>query len=277
MLWSHFIAYGIENQKMIINPWFLHYSQYFEEVENDFLFLYPKKKKLKILFPLNNRIFGKLTFFIKVCRFLNLRIVTVISLQDIYHTKFNLEDPANVPQLENYFTFCNGWQFRAPNLVKKYRPDIVKFFKPKKDIIEKVGKKMKELRTNNDLIVGVHIRRGDFTLFLNGRFFYPDYIYDRMIGRFTSLVEEKKILFLLCTNGGVDLKNFKHSDIRLNNGNEIEDLISLSQCDYIIGPPSTFNIWASFYGEVLTYHIEDPGYEFTLNDFRVMYDLNIKF
>ena len=63
----------------------------------------------------------------------------------------------------------------------------------------------------------------------------------------------------------------------LNNGNEIEDLITLSQCDYLIGPPSTFNIWASFYGEVPTYHIEDSEFEFELNDFRILYDLDIKF
>lgn len=28
------------------------------------------------------------------------------------------------------------------------------------------------------------------------------------------------------------------------------DMYALSQCDYIIGPPSTFNAWASFVGDV---------------------------
>ena len=33
-------------------------------------------------------------------------------------------------------------------------------------------------------------------------------------------------------------------------GTEIGDLYSLAACDYIIGPPSTYTQWASFYGQV---------------------------
>lgn len=50
----------------------------------------------------------------------------------------------------------------------------------------------------------------------------------------------------------------------------IGDLYALSQCDYIIGPPSTFNCWASFIGDVPLYTMFKKGETITLNNFAVM-------
>ncbi|HAX17707.1 MAG TPA: hypothetical protein DCY00_03825 [Actinobacteria bacterium] len=48
----------------------------------------------------------------------------------------------------------------------------------------------------------------------------------------------------------------------------IEDLYSLALCDYIFGPPSTFSMWASFYGEVPLRFITNPDTDLSLDKFK---------
>lgn len=57
---------------------------------------------------------------------------------------------------------------------------------------------------------------------------------------------------------------------KLENAIGIEDLYALSKCDYIFGPPSTFSMWASFYGEVPLKFFETTNEKFSLNDFSVI-------
>jgi hypothetical protein len=277
MLWSHFISYGIENEKAIMNPRFLQYAEYFENIDKNFLFLYPSKKYFKFLRPLNDHFFKLIPPFIKIAKLLKLKNVEIISLEDIYYTKFDLEDILNEKLLNKKVVLCNGWQFRGTNLVRKHRNEIIKFFIPKKCYATAVENKMNTLKQIYDVVVGIHIRRGDFKNFYNGRFCFDDDIYKEMIARFVELENNKTILFLICTNDEIDQKKFSGYNLLLNNGNTIEDLLSLSKCDYIIGPPSSYNIWASYYGEVPTYHIEDCDYQYSLSDFRIMYDLNVNY
>lgn len=46
------------------------------------------------------------------------------------------------------------------------------------------------------------------------------------------------------------------------------DHFLMSKCDYLIGPPSTFTMWASYIGKVKYYHIENDSGEIRLSDFK---------
>lgn len=73
-------------------------------------------------------------------------------------------------------------------------------------------------------------------------------------------LKNEKILFFISTNE-VDL-DWVDSDIPLLNfrgGSPARDLYSLSKCDYIIGPPSTFSRWASLVGHVPIHLIWDKN------------------
>src|SRR5690242_1517717 len=276
MLWSHFLAYGIEHDKKIMNPRFLQYASYFEKVDNDFLFLYPAKKST-FLSRNNDYYFRLIPYILKLSTILKLKSLPIVELPDFYKTYFDLEDVTNQDILNKKVVFCNGWRFRAPNLVKKHRKEIIDFFQPKKDYQSSPIAKIADLRTKNKIITGVHIRRGDFKLFMEGRFYFSVAIYAQAMKRFLELNKEENILFVICSNEQIAVNNFAGFDVIINNGNCMEDLSMLSRCDYIIGPPSSFNIWASYYGEVPVYHIEDVDYQFTLKDFRVAYELDIKY
>jgi hypothetical protein len=67
-----------------------------------------------------------------------------------------------------------------------------------------------------------------------------------------SLLAPKTVAFLICSdeNYHAETEVFAGLPVYFGTGHMIEDLYSLAQCDYLIGPPSTYSMWASFYGRV---------------------------
>ena len=61
----------------------------------------------------------------------------------------------------------------------------------------------------------------------------------------------------------------KNHDIKISQLGVEEDHWLMSQCDYLIGPPSTFSMWASFMGKTKFYHIYSPEETITLDKFSV--------
>ncbi len=62
--------------------------------------------------------------------------------------------------------------------------------------------------------------------------------------------------FLIASDENVCHKDFSGMTIRQAPGHELEDLYCLAECDYIVGPPSTYSAWAAFYGKKPLYQID---------------------
>ena len=84
-----------------------------------------------------------------------------------------------------------------------------------------------------------------------------------------ALLPGKSVHFLICSNDRLDSNQFK--DIRFTFGlnHELEDMYSFAKCDYLIGPPSTYTMWASFYGKVPLCMINDPQQSLNVSDFVI--------
>jgi hypothetical protein len=52
-------------------------------------------------------------------------------------------------------------------------------------------------------------------------------------------------------------------------GDPAGDLFSLAACDYIMGPPSTFTLWASFFGGVPLYTINNSSDSLRIESFAI--------
>jgi hypothetical protein len=77
--------------------------------------------------------------------------------------------------------------------------------------------------------------------------------------------------FLICSDERIELKNFDGLNVfQIKDAILIDDLYALSECDYIIGPPSTFSEWASFYGSVPLRVIENGVETVLLNQFHIV-------
>ncbi len=166
----------------------------------------------------------------------------------------------------------DGWQFIDANALKKRAQEIRDIFTPNQEFLNRVAQLKQQCYLKYDYVVGVHLRKGDYATFNQGKWLYSDADYCgflQQIKEFSSF-KNKKLGFLLCSDEDVDKGNFEQLSVMTANGNLIEDLYSLSFCDLIIGPPSTYSAWASFYGNIPLLHIAEKNMEITEDKFNVV-------
>jgi len=172
----------------------------------------------------------------------------------------------------------SGWYARWYDLFLKYRSDICDLFTIDEEYTAPVRKRMTmaEAGEGEVLRLGVHIRRGDYREWLGGKYFYDDIKYARYIDAFARLNPDNKIHVYLSTNDSqVSANTFralvkeKNVTVHLLGGNAVEDLFMLSECDYVMGPPSTYSLVAVMYRDLPLCRMDQVA-EGTLNmaDFR---------
>jgi len=144
---------------------------------------------------------------------------------------------------------AKGWKFRAHAALKSRRDDVVRLFTPHSGIRAEVERHIAQARSGCDILVGLHVRRGDYATWLGGRFCYGLDAYAAWLKAANALWSEKKVGFLICSNERVDdLLQLLGVSVSAGPASPIADLYALAACDFLIGPPSTFTLWASYYG-----------------------------
>lgn len=150
----------------------------------------------------------------------------------------------------------SGWYVRFYDLVLKYRQEICDLFTIDPQFTEPVQEKMKAY---HGIRLGVHIRRGDYAVWKDGIYCYSDEKFADFIRQFSTLFPEKDIEVFLSTNDPAvsathyeELITDKEQRIHIHHlqGNAVEDLFMLSECDYIMGPPSTYSLVAAMYRDI---------------------------
>ena len=116
-----------------------------------------------------------------------------------------------------------------------------------------------QLRMDRDALVGVHARRGDYESHRGGRWFYDEQDYLRWINQVPDLfpsLQPERLRFVVCSNEPGFLANTAQSSLSASPmGSAAGDQLLLSKCDLIIGPPSTFSVWAAFLSDTHLLHI----------------------
>jgi len=172
--------------------------------------------------------------------------------------------------------FTKGWATRTDTrYLKQTKQELQRIFRPKDEIMHKAETMIAELRQTSDMIIGVHIRRGDYATWNEGRFFYELEDYHKFMLRIRDLYKDKRISYFISSNEDFALDIFKDCQCR-RFGNEpsgaILDLYTLSLCDRIIGPFSSYSRWASFIGEVPICFLESREQNFTDSSFSKIID-----
>lgn len=153
----------------------------------------------------------------------------------------------------------------------KHSQFIRDYFTPINERLEEIELFIKPLRQKYDILIGLHIRRGDYKTFLNGKFYYENEIYRKKIEEIKNCLNGLAVGIIICSNDEINAKDISEKDAYNGPGHFIDDMYTLANCDYIIGPPSTFTMWASFYGQKPLYKIENPNLEVKLQDFKIDY------
>lgn len=152
-----------------------------------------------------------------------------------------------------YDTFYfDGWLFRNPVGIEKYRKEIQKYLTPKKEIEDKVTNFILPLREEFETLVGVHIRQGDYKEFHGGKLFFTQGEVRKILDAYLKFSgnTQKETMFIICSDGPVDAEIFTGINTSFPAGNPVEDLFTLASTDVVIGANSTFGSFASYYGNI---------------------------
>ena len=168
----------------------------------------------------------------------------------------------------SFCIFFGGWKFRTKGITGEPADIVRTMFKPRSNYAKNISDLLVRARGGIDVLVGLHIRHEDYKTFMNGEFFYELNSYTERMSQILQLFEGKSVRFLICNNAGFSKDDFAGFNVIIGSGEQLEDMYTLAGCDYIIGPPSTFTAWASFWGRAPLQHIY-PAKQLTLEAFKI--------
>ena len=176
----------------------------------------------------------------------------------------------------SFFGCTKGWSTRTDTrYLRQTLPELKRIFRPKDEIMNKAEAMVASLRREADIVVGVHIRRGDYATWNDGRFFFELEEYRQFMLRVQYLYKDKRVAFFNSSNEDFPPEQLEGCRCR-RFGREpsgaILDLYTLSLCDRIMGPVSSYSRWASFIGEVPLCFLEDKEQQFTEESFSKIVD-----
>lgn len=168
-------------------------------------------------------------------------------------------------------SYVKGWSFRVPELTEKYRETLSHRYRVKDALYldNELYQRLLSWDRSTISAVGVHIRRGDYKTWQDGRYCFSDEVYQ---GLMDTLAEETRVKtgkstkFIIFSN---EETSFVSGDNLLVSRNPwYVDHVLLGHCDLIFGPPSTFTAWASYTGGSRFCHIESAEQPISLGDFH---------
>jgi hypothetical protein len=251
-------AYCLEKKFNCQNYSFFEYGDYFDiPLENNiinFIFFKPFKNHHKRRNNFKNKFWR---FIYKIYEkttavFLKKRIISSVnSKREIFYlppTK-EIKKLSNLEKDEKPIYFI-GWLFRNPEGLKRFRKEIIKYFRPKNKYIIQPEAEVKKLRKKYKNVIGVHIRQGDYKTFKGGKYFIPQNRVIKILKEYLSKNKKKskETIFMITSDGKIDEKIFSNINFKINHKSPIEDLYLLSLCDTVIGSDSSFGNFAAFYG-----------------------------
>lgn len=139
-----------------------------------------------------------------------------------------------------------SWDYRDYFAVEKHADQIRAFFMPNESLIKTVEQEWKEeIVPGADVIIGVHIRRGDYINWNGGKYFYDDSVYIRVMKELEEDTD-KRCKFVVFSNEEIDVNAMRRelqSEVVCSKGSAVEDHYKMSNCNFLVGPPSTFSRW----------------------------------
>ena len=141
--------------------------------------------------------------------------------------------------------FVDGWSNRESDYYFPQVRNLVRtIFKPNEDIVCKINELFRS--KSSDVTIGVHIRRGDYSSWRDGIYYYSHSEYAEFMRQLVRLFNGKKVSFFLASNESVP--DFIYEEFEILRSHDVSapaDLYGLMCCDLIVGPPSTFSKWAA--------------------------------
>lgn len=270
---SHVIANSIEHDIEVLNLNFQEYSSYFKATStHDFGPYKISTRKAK-----SNWLNGLLNLCITAFVLLMLHIrsrgksYALMGLKDGGDIEIDLSSPEVLKLSQETHLFIRGWGFWDHSNIKKHKAKIQHMFELIPVHRESVDTLIQNCRAEADILVGLHVRAGDYRTWQGGKYFYETDIYVEKAQELARLLSQngEKVAFIICSNEPQNFALFEGLKVVNSTNHFIEDLYTLASCDYIMGPPSTYSMWASYFGEKPFLHLEKASQKISLSDFTI--------
>jgi Glycosyl transferase family 11 len=251
---ANVIAFASVNNKTVIYPSFAKHAESFPYFQNNDLCQFPMEKDVnKICTVLTkNRLLEK--WFLRINHKLQIFPHILMNPEQSYNFEIESNKEMNKRIISAPVAVFDGLYFLSDQNFIRAKDTIKKVFSPSSDIKHNVDACINRARQNTDILIGTHMRFGDY-LTLKKDLAYNVNEYYEVMQKIKKLFRTKKVTFLLCSDQQQNVNDFPKLRTEIGPGHYVEDLFCLSECDLIIGPPSTFSQWASFYGDVPRYQI----------------------
>ena len=270
ILFAHWIAYSRQHGVQLLNPSFVEYAPYFPTTSQDLWCRYPPRKGGRpVPAWLRSWLYHGVYLTVRLLTHLRCTAFPVRIIRRREDEPCDLDGAAFQTLVQGRRLVCvQGWRFRTRRHLLQQADAIRAYFRPAPEHELAVEQLTTAARTGTDCLVGVHIRHGDYATFCGGRYYYQLLQYHDVMQRIQRLLAPRRVRFLVCSNVPPPASAFGGCDVRTGSGHLVEDLYALARCDYLVGPPSTFTTWASFYGEVPLCHLETAEQELSLASFH---------
>jgi Glycosyl transferase family 11 len=276
---SHVLACAIENKHTFANLAFYDYASFFKGTNQDIFCRYPiqksfsKGKKIaEIPLYYAGYLFSSLLFILSRFGFQLKSLSTIKSSfnegdtinLDINPLSKDISNPAQT-------IFFHGWLLRGSECLKKHGDEVREYFTPVDPYQSNIKILISSLKEDCDVLIGVSVRHGDYRKFAGGKYFYSIETYVKLLKQIEALFSNKSVKFFICSDEKQDIKIFEAAglDFYFSSGHFVENLYSLAACDYTVSPPSTYGMWASFYGKTPLCVVSDPDQIISIDSFVI--------
>lgn len=260
-IYAKIYAFCLENNYKCSNPSFYEYVDYFDLLETDGITEFIKNVYI---------IFSKLFSFLSNKQRRELYLILYNSLTSIYFlnkSSLLLDASSKIIDLNvssknlsiklfekssRKNLYFRGWNFINSSGLTKHQDKIAKLFQPKKIYQTECAESISAFRNIYKHVVGVHIRQTDYSSPAWRHLLISFETASRILKDYLKIFSKKSdnTLFIICSDTQVPKNKFEGLNVHLNSGSEIEDLITLSMCDVVIGSNSTYGAFASYLGNI---------------------------
>lgn len=260
ILFANFAALAEERGWCVSNPTFHSYAHLFPTTAKDIYCRYPLPARRSVLdaLPGVSPLLRKTRLLTNAAKYTDRRpgVFGAITVKAIPgEPVVYLEQEEFLRRIGNAKkVFIHGWKFRSPALVRKHGARVREFFKPNADITSAAEKALQPLRAQCDIVIGVHIRQTDYRTWHDGKYFFEVGRYAAWMRDMVAQFPGKRVGFFVCSDEPRRADEFSGLTVAFG-GSPLADNSSLSLCDYVVGPISTFSQWASFYGNKPLFHL----------------------
>jgi hypothetical protein len=143
---------------------------------------------------------------------------------------------------------CRAWNLYLGGLLDRHANAIRAYFDPSPLWRSRLDS-WEQAQPREETRIGVHVRRGDYATYQGGRYFFGNEVYVRRMHEIQRQLGGRT-QFVICSDEEFDFSLCTGLDVLRGPCHELLDLLILANCRFIVGPPSTYTAWASWYGRV---------------------------